>query len=164
MVEKYLKISDFITYILDNEDLFLGQNLEHIQSKQDVQKIRSGYINDFLLNVQDCINFDKTVYIMIQNQVHSLIIDELFDQTDQIMKNIHNGDASISINVKVKTDRKDIFGKRARINLLVQLVNQSVEMKKYSITYEVIKRFMSDFLKAKNLPIFNILFQHFIED
>jgi hypothetical protein len=58
----------------------------------------------------------------------------------------------------VKTKNKDIFGRRARINLLVQMINQSVEMKKYNITYEVTKRFMSDFLKARNLPIFDILF------
>jgi hypothetical protein len=37
-------------------------------------------------------------------------------------------------------------------------------MKKYSITYEVTKRFMSDFLKARNLPIFETLFSHFSED
>ena len=37
-------------------------------------------------------------------------------------------------------------------------------MKKYSITYEVSKRFMPDFLKQKNLPIFDILFQHFDDD
>ena len=48
--------------------------------------------------------------------------------------------------------------------MLVQLVNQSVEMKLYSITYEVAKRFISDFLKAKTLPIFEILFMHFIDD
>jgi hypothetical protein len=37
-------------------------------------------------------------------------------------------------------------------------------MKKYSITYEVVKRFMSDLLKAKYLPIFDQLFQHFVND
>jgi len=38
------------------------------------------------------------------------------------------------------------------------MVNQSVEMKQYAITYEVTKRFMSDFLKARHLPIFDVLF------
>ena len=64
----------------------------------------------------------------------------------------------------MRTKNKEIFGKRARINLLVQLVNQSVELKLYAITYEVTKRFMSDFLKQRNLPIFDVLFQHFTDD
>ena len=33
-------------------------------------------------------------------------------------------------------------------------------MKKYQITYEVSKRFLSDLLKAPNLPIFDTLFTH----
>ena len=37
-------------------------------------------------------------------------------------------------------------------------------MKKYHIPYEVTKRFMSDLLKAKHLPIFEKLFNHFQED
>ena len=34
----------------------------------------------------------------------------------------------------------------------------------YDIAYEVTKRFMSDLLKAKHLPIFEQLFSHFAED
>jgi hypothetical protein len=53
-----------------------------------------------------------------------------------------------SVVVMVQTKEKDIFGKRARIQLLVNLINKSIENKLYPITYEVTKRFMSDFLKA----------------
>jgi hypothetical protein len=37
-------------------------------------------------------------------------------------------------------------------------------MKEYAITYEVTKRFISDLLKSRNLPIYEILFQHFLDD
>ena len=33
--------------------------------------------------------------------------------------------------------------------MLTELINQSVLKKEYDVAYEVIKRFLSDFLKAK---------------
>ena len=66
-------------------------------------------------------NFEKVVNMMIKNKVHDLIIDELFEQTDAAMKNKEHQDASLY--VYCKTINKKIFGKRARINLLVQMVN-----------------------------------------
>lgn len=48
--------------------------------------------------------------------------------------------------------------------MLIQLINQSVSIKQYEITYEVSKRFLSDLLKAPNLPIFDTLFTHLKED
>lgn len=63
-----------------------------------------------------------------------------------------------------KTVAKDIFGKKARVQLLINLINNSIQERLYPITYEVTKRFMSDFLKAQRLPIFDSLFQDLIED
>ena len=62
------------------------------------------------------------------------------------------------------TVSKDIFGRTNRLQLLTGLINQSVNAKMYDIAYEVTKRFMSDLLKAKHLPIFEQLFSHFAED
>jgi len=45
------------------------------------------FIKDFLLEVQDVMNFEKVVEQLIRNKVHDLMIDELFDQTDASMKN-----------------------------------------------------------------------------
>lgn len=51
------------------------------------------------------------------------------------------------------------------MGLLVNIINKSIELKLYSITYEITKRFMSDFLKSKRqLPIFDYLFQDFADD
>ena len=51
------------------------------------------------------------------------------------------------------------------MGLLVNMINKSIEQKLYSITYEVTKRFMSDFMKStKQLPIFEYLFQDFADD
>jgi len=57
-----------------------------------------------------------------------------------------------------------IFGRTARVNFLVEFINQSVSYKFYNITYEIVTRFMSDLLKAKYLPIFDRLFQQFQDD
>jgi hypothetical protein len=40
---------------------------------------------------------------MIKNKVHNLVIEELFEQTDQAMKNMKNGDSECNIHTKVKT-------------------------------------------------------------
>jgi hypothetical protein len=58
----------------------------------------------------------------------------------------------------------EIFGRTARLRLIIQIINQSVDMRLYNIAYEMTKRFMSDLLKAKYLPIFELLFGHFAND
>ena len=45
------------------------------------------FLTDFLLEVQDCMNFDKCINLLIKNKVQDLLINELFEQTDKAMKN-----------------------------------------------------------------------------
>ena len=86
LVEKYLQISDFIEYILDNRDLFIESQLVHVQNIEGEMKIFTDFLKRFLLNVQGSINFDKTVKVLIDNKVQQMVIDELFEQTDEAMK------------------------------------------------------------------------------
>ena len=65
------------------------------------------------------------------------------------MKNDKEGTGS-----SVFTKDKSIFGRYNRLQLLVGLINESISRKQYHIAYEITKRFMSDLLKAKYLPIF----------
>ena len=62
------------------------------------------------------------------------------------------------------TKNKKIFGRTNRLHLLIGIINQSINVKEYDIAYEIIKRFMSDLIKAKYLPIFDTLFSHFKDD
>jgi hypothetical protein len=39
-----------------------------------------------LLQIQDVVNFDKTVEMMINYKIHNMLLEELFEQTDQAMK------------------------------------------------------------------------------
>ena len=57
-----------------------------------------------------------------------------------------------------------IYRRYSRTKFLVQLINQSVLKKQYDVAYEVVKRFLSDLLKATDLPIFDMLFTQFQED
>ena len=57
-----------------------------------------------------------------------------------------------------------MFQKVARIQMLIELFNSSVDCKKYDIAYELIRRFVGDFLRAQSLPIFGTLLQQFIDD
>ena len=65
------------------------------------------------------------------------------------MKNDKEGTGS-----SVFTKNKSLFGRHNRLQLLIGLINESINKKMYHIAYEITKRFMSDLLKAKYLPIF----------
>ena len=79
MVEKYIQISDFVDYILDNRELFLAQKLQDIKDLEGAKKVLTDYLIHFLLEIQDVINFDKTVALIIKNKVHFEVINELFE-------------------------------------------------------------------------------------
>ena len=48
--------------------------------------------------------------------------------------------------------------------MLIELFNASVASKKYNIAYELIRRFVGDFLRAQSLPIFSTILTHFADD
>ena len=99
---------------------------------------------------------------MIENRLHQMLIDEIFEQTDASLLSGEDEDAVLSDSKKVSNKDLEIFGRKPRISLLAGLINESVELKLYSITMELTsKKFMSDLLKAKYLPIFEKLFNHF---
>lgn len=49
--EKYMKISDFLNYILDNKDQFLGESLHNGLSLKEEKELLSEYIKKFLLEI-----------------------------------------------------------------------------------------------------------------
>lgn len=59
---------------------------------------------------------------------------------------------------------QNIFHRKSRNSLLIGFINQSINIKQYSVAYEVTKRFLSDLLKASHLPIFDTLLSHFKDD
>jgi hypothetical protein len=69
MIEKYLQISDFVGYILDNKDLFLEEELMNIKTKEEEKKVVMTMIIKFLLETQNSIDYDKTVRLLIENGV-----------------------------------------------------------------------------------------------
>ena len=79
MVEKYLQISDFIHYIIDNMDVFISNNLSSVKLKDEQRKIQFQYLLNFVLNVQDVCNWDKGVQLIIQVKFHKEVINELFE-------------------------------------------------------------------------------------
>lgn len=107
--------------------------------------------------------------------MYRMVLDVLFEQTDEAMKfgfeDQAGGDDLKGSKGKIRLDAvapdngsRTIFSRTNRINLLSAFFNQAVILKKYDISYEVTKRFMSDLLKAKHLPIFEKIFFHFIEE
>ena len=83
-----------------------------------------------------------------------MVMDELFEQTDAAIKQSRDDQSEKDDDIKPK----DIFSRNNRINLLVAIFNYSVSKKMFEIPYEVTIRFMSDLIKAGNLPVFDGLF------
>ena len=92
---------------------------------------------------------------MIQFNMQGHIINALFEQTNDAGKKGESGP---------KTKNKSIFHKVARLQLLIELFNSAVSDKKYDISYELIRRFVGDFIRAQSLPIFSTLLSHFMDD
>lgn len=124
------------------------------------------------MKTQDCCDFDKTVKLLIELKKHTMLVDELFEQTDESFKHEDRNEIVTKKSEKfvsarqqkIPQEMENLFRKNARVKFLTQLINQSVSMKQYNITYEVTKRFLSDLLKAPNLPIFDTFFMHLQED
>jgi hypothetical protein len=179
-VEKYLQISDILSHILDNTDLFLEHKLQEVSTKEEERKVLHDFLIRFLMAIQDCINFDLTVDILIDNDVIFMLMEELFEQTDQSIKESskessrdpRDPNASDSSNKKsghghshaAIVMNREIFSRHNRLQLLIAMFNQSVFKKMYHIPYEITIRFMSDLLKAKYLPIFERQFGAFKDD
>jgi hypothetical protein len=51
MVEKYLKLSDFIIYIFSNFDVILDEPEQELKD----------YLAHFLISLQDCVDFEITI-------------------------------------------------------------------------------------------------------
>jgi hypothetical protein len=54
--------------------------------------------------------------------------------------------------------KRPVFNRRSRLGLLEALFNQGVRQNKFEIPFEILTRFMSDFLKAHKVNIFENLF------
>ena len=50
------------------------------------------YLKHFLMKTQDCIDFDKTVKVLVENKLHSMLIEELVEQTDASFKSQESGE------------------------------------------------------------------------
>ena len=69
LVEKYLKISDFIEYIMDNRDIFIGELFKKVKNKEEEDFIFLTFLENFMLNVQDVMDFDRSLKILIDNNI-----------------------------------------------------------------------------------------------
>ena len=125
-----MKISDFIEYIMDQRDIFIGELFKKVKNKEEEDFIFLTFLENFMLNVQDVMDFDKSISILIENNIYRMLIDELFEQTDASLKsNEEEIDLARATEFKsarykkIPQDLEGIFRKFARTRILVQLIN-----------------------------------------
>lgn len=65
------------------------------------------FLCNFLLNVQDTVDYDRTVRIMIDYNIHNAFIDELFEQMDCANIDTVNGvlEPDKTISAKERADK-----------------------------------------------------------
>tara|TARA_B110000285_G_C15065728_1_gene584997 strand:- start:512 stop:973 length:462 start_codon:yes stop_codon:yes gene_type:complete len=148
MVEKYLEIDDFIEKILLEPDLFLihldaepeGSGSEKSAeenssgSEKDEEKMRLdkivAYMIKFMQQVQDCINYEKVIQVCIKKDLHSYMMNKLFEETDDSIKMPAANQEIIGVShplfggrQEVITKDKSIFGRINRLKMLTGLIN-----------------------------------------
>ena len=64
---------------MDNTDVFLAHQLENISTKEKVREVLMQFMGKFLLAVQDCIDYEKTIEVAIHHNIHQMIIEDLFE-------------------------------------------------------------------------------------
>ena len=65
-----MKISDFIEYIMDQRDIFIGELFKKVKNKEEEDFIFLTFLENFMLNVQDVMDFDKSISILIENNIY----------------------------------------------------------------------------------------------
>ena len=86
LIEKYLKISDFLKYIIENKEIFIEKMLQNIKNKSEETDTMMSYIMNFLLKIQDSIDFDTVCKVILECKLSSFITQELFDQREDSFK------------------------------------------------------------------------------
>lgn len=110
MIEKYLQVADFVECITQCPELFVPMGSDLGNNKEVLHK----FLIEFMVKLQNSLNYEKISKTLILNDLHSVIIDELFNQTDRSIKrnepeydrfgNANESTSSIMASNKVKLE------------------------------------------------------------
>lgn len=64
---------------MDNRDIFIGELFKKVKNKEEEDFIFLTFLENFMLNVQDVMDFDRSLKILIDNNIYRMLIDELFE-------------------------------------------------------------------------------------
>ena len=67
-IEKYIQISDFLQFILDNPDVFIEAELEMVADKTEEKHILERFLLKFMLEIQVSIDFETSMKTLIENE------------------------------------------------------------------------------------------------
>jgi hypothetical protein len=132
-------------------------------------QVTLGSVRTLLLELQDCIDYDKTVQIMNEKKIVNFFIEQMRKETENCNGDTNDPgtrpDTSKSARGRVPQygkradDGQRYYAKYPRQRLLIEIINYSVANDDYHVTYEIIRVFLSDLLKIKDLPIFAEFFR-----
>ena len=147
IVEKFCAVSDFVQFIIEMPFLYIDRlELEDSpEFKEDpvmaFRKMLIKFVADFLANMQDCIDFERTIENIIDGGLADLFVDHLHGETDECAKNMLDSgvppekSGSARNFVPSVGIRKDLLGKNLegryfarypRQKLLISLINLAV--------------------------------------
>jgi hypothetical protein len=102
-----------------------------VQDKAAEAQVLKDFLMNFLHHLQDCIDFDMTVCILIENELAGLLIEQLQEETDDCARNMSDlgvpvkfsGSARYKPRAYGYTPSGRYFAKHPRMRLLVNLIN-----------------------------------------
>ena len=173
MKEKYLKLSDFVEFIIRSKSLLMKQiYLEKSKLKKD-NELLGDFMMKFLINCQDVIDIDQCVRHMIYMGHSDILIDNL-NKYSKEKSNIKESKIAVSTEAKIaqleaqgsqnfsgqQTDSAESYvssmfsprQKRMQFlpenkkKMLISLFKNSVKLQLYDVTFEIIRVFMQDLL------------------
>ena len=54
---------------MDQRDIFIGELFKKVKNKEEEDFIFLTFLENFMLNVQDVMDFDKSISILIENNI-----------------------------------------------------------------------------------------------
>lgn len=57
----------------------MENELKNVKNSEEEMTVLNDFLKHFFLRTQECIDFDKTVKHLIENKMHQMLIDELFE-------------------------------------------------------------------------------------
>lgn len=175
--DKFLKLSDFIAFLLDYLQLLRTKTDLLEESFKELEQIILDLVYQYIICYQDCADYELTMTIAIQYQIHKHIIDQIdrktFNYIQLCVKACKKETISPFENemnvVKTPKEIKDLnlnqfiydnyqqLLEENRMKLIKAILISSLNLQQYFLTQIILKKFIPDLIGPDLIPFIILL-------